>query len=172
MSRRGENIRKRKDGRWEGRYSYRIGDKKITKSVYSKNYLEVKRKLTEAKTAVENKNFHSISSTDVQYSFGSYANLWLEFVKKNRKPSTHAKYRAIYEKYLTVIVDESIHHIDEKFLCEKVFSKNNVKSDSIKKSIIMIVNQVIKYCNGLNHCKSLHLPSRPAHRILRELWKS
>ncbi len=82
MSRRGENIRKRKDGRWEGRYSYRIGDKKITKSVYSKNYLEVKRKLTEAKTAVENKNFHSISATDVQYSFGSYANLWLEFVKK------------------------------------------------------------------------------------------
>ena len=116
--------------------------------------------MTEAKTAVENKNFHSISATDFQYSFGSYANLWLEFVKKNRKPSTHAKYRAIYEKYLTVIVDEPIHHIDEKFLCEKVFSKNNVKSDSIKKSIIMIVNQVIKYCNGLNHCNIDLIPSR------------
>lgn len=47
MSRRGDNIRKRKDGRWEGRYiSMRdLNGKAIYRSVYGKTYNEVKEKL-------------------------------------------------------------------------------------------------------------------------------
>lgn len=46
MSKRGENIWKRKDGRWEGRYiKYRTSDgKAIYGSVYAKTYTEVKLK--------------------------------------------------------------------------------------------------------------------------------
>ncbi len=55
MSRRGENIRKRSDGRWEGRFfitDYETGKKKC-KSVYAKTYADVKIKLVEAKYMVE-----------------------------------------------------------------------------------------------------------------------
>ena len=52
MPRRGENIRKRKDGRWEGRYiqGYDTGTNKAKYiSVYGKTYSEVRKKLEDAK---------------------------------------------------------------------------------------------------------------------------
>ena len=51
MSRRGENIYKRKDGRWEGRYIRgRAEDgKALYASVYASSYGEVKTKLREQK---------------------------------------------------------------------------------------------------------------------------
>ena len=49
MARKGENIRKRKDGRWEGRYSVKINNHSKTRSVYAATYLEVKQKLAKAK---------------------------------------------------------------------------------------------------------------------------
>ena len=46
MPRRGENIRKRKDGRWEARYPSRVieNGQKIYASVYGGTYKEVKEK--------------------------------------------------------------------------------------------------------------------------------
>ena len=46
MPRKGENIYKRKDGRWEGRYiKSRSGNKAIYGYVYAKSYSEVRKKL-------------------------------------------------------------------------------------------------------------------------------
>ena len=52
MPRRGENIRKRKDGRWEGRYYVRELEtgKNIQHSVYAKTYSEVREKLRAVKS--------------------------------------------------------------------------------------------------------------------------
>ncbi len=49
MSKRGENIRKRKDVRWEGRYikSREANGKAVYGSVYGKTYTSVKEKLKE-----------------------------------------------------------------------------------------------------------------------------
>ena len=49
MPKRGENIRKRKDGRWEGRYKRQtmLNGKTQYGSVYGKTYKEVKEKLKE-----------------------------------------------------------------------------------------------------------------------------
>ena len=51
MPRRGENIYKRKDGRWEGRYiKFSAADGKAKYGfIYSKTYAEVKTKLETAK---------------------------------------------------------------------------------------------------------------------------
>ena len=54
MARRGENIRKRKDGRWEGRY---IKGRKPDRTaiwgyVYGHGYTEVKKKMTMRKAEV------------------------------------------------------------------------------------------------------------------------
>lgn len=47
MPRRGENIRKRKDGRWEGRFKKEnvVSEKTVYGSVYGHTYREVKEKL-------------------------------------------------------------------------------------------------------------------------------
>ena len=47
MPRKGENIYKRKDGRWEGRYisAYNSAGKAVYKSIYGKSYTEVKLKM-------------------------------------------------------------------------------------------------------------------------------
>ena len=51
MPRTGENIHKRADGRWEGRFiKGKVGDKYIRCSVYGKTYKETKKKLAIAKT--------------------------------------------------------------------------------------------------------------------------
>ena len=53
MARKGENIYKRKDGRWEGRYisSYDNAGKAKYSYVYAKTYSEVKRKLSSVKVS-------------------------------------------------------------------------------------------------------------------------
>lgn len=64
MPRRGENIYKRKDGRWEGRYikEYDISNKAHYGYVYGKTYNEVKSKLKN--TCIENamycESLHSV----------------------------------------------------------------------------------------------------------------
>lgn len=50
MARKGENIRKRKDGRWEGRYHVIENGISKTKSVYARSYRDVKVKLLEKQT--------------------------------------------------------------------------------------------------------------------------
>lgn len=51
MSKKGENIYKRKDGRWEGRYIrlYDENGKAKYGYVYGKNYSDVKQRLLEKK---------------------------------------------------------------------------------------------------------------------------
>ncbi len=54
MARHGENIRKRKDGRWEGRYLVYSEEKgkKIYRSVYGGTYEVAKEKLTIKKSSL------------------------------------------------------------------------------------------------------------------------
>ena len=54
MSRKGENIYKRKDNRWEARYikGYHPDGSAKFGYCYGKSYREAKRKLTEAKTSL------------------------------------------------------------------------------------------------------------------------
>ena len=51
MARKGENIYRRKDGRWEGRYiaDRTMDGKAVYRSVYAKTYTQAKQKLQEAK---------------------------------------------------------------------------------------------------------------------------
>ena len=57
MARRGENIYKRKDGRYEGRYikSYDLSGKAVYGYIYSKSYGDVKEKLLKCKTEKKEK---------------------------------------------------------------------------------------------------------------------
>lgn len=98
MSRRGTNIRKRADGRWEGRYYIvdTAGSKKC-KSVYGHSYKEVTERLLTAKAASLNQTATPKQSA---ITVKEVAEKWLKSIASNRKCSTIQKYSTIYNKYI------------------------------------------------------------------------
>lgn len=96
MSRRGENIYKRKDGRWEGRYKPHGFSEKY-KYVYAHTYKETKEKLTQLKTKQS-------SQSNKRILVSSICEQWLEFKKQDIKESTYIKYRNIILKHIKPII--------------------------------------------------------------------
>lgn len=95
MSRRGENIFKRKDGRWEGRYisSYLDNGKAKYSSVYAYSYSECSQKLQLAKVDLLPKN----NPITVSELFA----VWLVSRKNSIKQSTYVNYRTMYQNYIS-----------------------------------------------------------------------
>jgi len=100
MARRGENIYKRRDGRWEGRFilSYSQDGKAKYKSVYAKTYKDVKSKLLDAKEVFEEKNRKDETSKEVL--FKNWLDEWLNAKKTNVKESTFIRYRNSIENHI------------------------------------------------------------------------
>ena len=88
MARRGENIRKRKDGRWEGRYiKARTPEGKIQWGyVYGTAYVEVKRVLIQRKAEA---GFYNLNRTDL--TFEALAEVWLHSLRNSIKESPLCK---------------------------------------------------------------------------------
>ena len=156
MSRRGENIRKRSDGRWEGRYSvYDLEKgKNVMRSVYAKSYKDVKIKLANAKGKAEHKC--TVSENNItelcRTSFNEIAYEWLENIKIRRKRSTYVKYKGIYEKYLLKYMDSmSVGNIADSSINE-IFRQVSViyyasVSSGVIKSVISIFNRIMSYAS-------------------------
>ena len=67
MPRRGENIYKRKDGRWEGRYIKEHINKKIKYGyVYARTYKEVKEKLCKISNIIPDKEIPALPALKLQ----------------------------------------------------------------------------------------------------------
>lgn len=96
MARRGENIYKRKDGRWEGRYKCGYDEDGKTKyhSVYARTYNEVKEKLSKIK--IEPVSVATVGKMTVKELFVE----WLSAVQLRVKESTYANYRMKVEKHI------------------------------------------------------------------------
>lgn len=100
MSIKGENIYKRKDRRWEGRYIRgRLPDGTIRYGYcYAKTYREVKQKLAEAQKKV------STSKTKVDGKsrkvLSDLCDEWLQLCRIRVKESTLVKYTGILERYI------------------------------------------------------------------------
>ena len=92
------NIRKRKDGRWEGRYTagYDQDGKRIIKNVLGKTQAEVKSKLS---TAITESQQLDVSRSG-EYTVAEWLRLWFElYAKPNIRPSTAGYYRRAMEEY-------------------------------------------------------------------------
>ncbi len=96
MARRGENIYKRKDGRWEGRYKagYDVNGKAKYRSVYAKSYQAVKEKLMSLKSAPVK---HELSG---RLTVKELFEEWMSTVKLKVKISTYANYRMKADKHI------------------------------------------------------------------------
>lgn len=97
----GENIFKRKDGRWEARYKkgYDTNHKIIYGYCYGHSYREAKEKVTQRKAAVLlNPQPHAKNMQEEIFS--EFCNLWLQRQIDSWKPSTVSKYESILEKHI------------------------------------------------------------------------
>lgn len=156
MPKHGTNIRKRADGRWEGRYKVFQSDNSCKyKSVYGKSCREVKEKLqdiTEQKKQLIPENETGAANDRVKTSyaenFASIAVKWLAAIKETRKYSTYIKYRGIYERHIKdMIGGVSVHDISYNLVNEKIFRKSSETqySQNLKHSVIAVINQILKY---------------------------
>lgn len=156
MARRGENIYKRKDGRWEGRYKcgYDNTGKARYHSVYAKTYQEVREKLHKLKAKTN--SFTSSGKRTV----GELFDEWLTAIKLKVKVSTFSCYnmkvikhilptfgRLEYDK-LTVC---SIHKFIENKLKEKLSTKYVADIIVIFKSMAKYISKIHGYINPLEN---------------------
>lgn len=140
MAKRGENIRKRIDGRWEGRYisSYSDTGKAFYHSIYGKSYAEVKEKLKQYKTHCD----QNISSKiTIQELFKE----WLYMKQDSIKESSYVKYYNFIEKHFIPYFGKSKtmyltnEHI-QNFISEKSYLSEKTVHD-----MLSVLIQIIKY---------------------------
>ncbi len=157
MPRRGENIRKRKDGRWEGRYYVQEPEtgRIIQRSVYAKSYGEVKKKLTAAKLHKTKNTKKRLEGTEID--FGRAAEEWLAHIRSKKKHATYTKYRMIYAKHLCEKLGSlSFSELNSDILTG-IFQNEETEpfSESLQKSISCVINQIFSY--AISHYQ-IHLP--------------
>lgn len=165
MARRGENIRKRKDGRWEGRYCiYDLqSGKRVVRSVYAKTYSQTKEKLQSAKSLAETmydekEQYHGIR-------FHTAAQEWLKMIESSKKHSTYTKYRLIYEKHIRAkLGDWHLSMLDSNTLMDiSQEIEAGLSSESIKKSVTCVLNQIFAYAESHYHTKMFQCTYKKHH---------
>lgn len=94
------NIRKRKDGRWEGRYTAGYDaktGKRIIRNVLGRTQAEVKEKL---KAAIAESQGIEVRNSDDEYTVAAWLRTWYElYAKPNVRTATANRYQLIIEHY-------------------------------------------------------------------------
>ena len=106
MARRGENIYKRKDGRWEARAikGYNEQGKAVYAYFYGKTYREAKEKMFATLPYVEYNPAASSQKSDDGISFETLLNRWLDISKIRLKESSSVKYQNIINKHINPLL--------------------------------------------------------------------
>ena len=99
MARKGENIYKRKDGRWEARFivGRKQNGKAIYKSIYARSYKEVKEKRRKAMEEMEKSDYPEQPKAG---TVTAVCKSWLECNARTWKESTFARYREKVNGYI------------------------------------------------------------------------
>ena len=146
MPKRGLNIYKRKDGRWEGRIA-RIGQTGYY-SVYGKSYSEVKKKM-------ENwKQDKSQFQTECTMTVEELILLWMDAKKNFWKPTTYSTYKQLAERHIFHDIGKiNAQKFDSRLFTEFIIQKKapvNHKSlsDRYLRNITSIVMQSYIYANA------------------------
>lgn len=146
MPRRGENIYRRKDGRWEGRVRNPavVSGRGKYKSFYGKSYKEVQIKVDNYKQnppkLVEARTLNMKEATEI----------WLKEGKNHWKPTTYGTYRYITDKYIVpVLGDKRIDKIDnrtlENFYLHLYNGENMLLSAGYRSFITAFIRRILLY---------------------------
>ena len=101
MSKKGENIYKRKDGRWEARYEKGRNEQGriIYGSLYGKTYHEVKEK--KQQILISNQITKEFCHPINQLTLNIVSYKWLESIRHTVKRSTYMCYLTLIQKHLS-----------------------------------------------------------------------
>lgn len=152
MSKRGENIRKRNDGRWEARVLCKYSNGKVYyHSVYGKSYKEVKKKKDEF---IKGETSLKVSQNNKSYiSFEQLLIMWLKNKDFNQKKSTQLKYKNIIELHIIPeLGNMDITQIDDVLINQFLISKRENGRLDGKGGLS---NSYVKSIGSLDSCTSL-----------------
>lgn len=145
----GENIYKRKDGRWEGRYKKGYDENKKIKYgyCYGHSYRETKEKLNRVKAEFY-LNPTAVLLPENEKSFAAYCIQWLKINENRLKNSTLAKYETMLKNHITPSIgDYKIHHINSNVISKfssELLQKKNLSAKTTQ-DILTFVHEIIVY---------------------------
>ena len=154
MPRKGENIYKRRDGRWEGRYKtgYNEHGKAKYHSLYGHSYTEVKEKLLPMKASSA-----AIAAASCNMTVKELFDEWLAAVKLRVKSSTYANYTMKVKKHILpafggfrydVLTVQMIHSfIDDKL--------NEGLSPKYVSDVIIVFKAMAKYTSKVHGYRNI-----------------
>ncbi|WP_086314064.1 hypothetical protein A5821_001634 [Enterococcus sp. 7F3_DIV0205] len=169
----GENIYKRKDGRWEGRYpKARKNDGSIHYGyIYGRSYRAVKEKMLEKKAQVT--AFYTNSTKEFQGTFGNWADLWLtEIMAHKIKESTYASYSNKLQIHILPYLEK---YPLKKITTQMIDQLVKKLTQSLATSSVHIIFRIVKSCfeaakkRGyiyLNPCEYTTLPKSTKQKVL------
>lgn len=152
MPRKGENIYKRKDGRWEGRYIQQYNDQGKPKYgyVYARTYNEVKQLLIDKKASQTKPDI--VHTSNLKYE--DLLDEWMQFSRINIKESTYARYthlinthiKPLLGKYpISKISTQLIEtYIDNQLKCGRIDGKGGLSAKTVS-DILTIIKSSFDY---------------------------
>ena len=179
MARHGENIHKRKDGRYEGRYikARDAAGHPVWGYVYSTSYKTVKETLLRRKAE---SGYYALA--DGNPTFEQVALLWLASISCGVKKSTQAHYLYTLQHYIfPVLLDIRVKSLTEAVLEQallQIFAPTNgchaALGNSVARECLVLVRRICKYACHLRLMRPVEievkLPQQPKKekRFLRE----
>ena len=144
MARKGENIYKRKDGRWEARYEKGRNSKGqiIYGSLYGKSYREVREK--KINSIVKLPVAKTISPSE-SMNICDVSTRWLESIRHTVKESTYSCYLTLIQKHILTYFNNSSmitsEHI-QQFINYKI--TNGLSPTSVR-NIVVLLERILRY---------------------------
>ncbi len=146
----GENIFKRKDGRWEARY---VKGRELSGKIkygfcYGRTYREAKDKVTRIKLELLSEKMPSAVTSKHRFSF--YCDEWLRVKRDGVRDSTYIKYETILRKHIKPklgtcfpagINDAAVEVFTHEILTEDKLSAKTVQD------ILSVLRSVVKYAS-------------------------
>ncbi len=171
MSRKGENITKRKDGRWEARYikSYDFNGKAIYGYLYAHTYTEAREKKKQALFNLPRKK------SNAKISVQDIANEFLISKRYDVKESTFVHYTQIVEQHISPIIGKRplteisaivIDDLKTHLLTAGRLDGNGGLSNKSVKEILALLKQILKYANFKGY-----IPETPAFITVPKVQK-
>jgi len=159
MAKRGENIYKRKDGRWEARAikGYNEHGKAVYAYFYGRTYKEAKDKMFMSLPYVDGSPMPTLqNSEDAQENaifFGELLDKWLECSKLRVKESSYVKYHNLVNKHIKPSLgDFALPNINSttvnRFVVDKLSDKDGIANGlSVKtvKDLISVIKSALRF---------------------------
>jgi len=167
------SIYKRKDGRWEGRYTvgYREDGKQIFKNVLAKTQAECKEKLKAAIAAA--KEPPEETPTPTTYTVAQWVDIWYEnFIRPNLRETTRNQYECFIrhhiKPYVGAVPLTKLSSLDLQKLYNHLKSNGRIQSDhalpnpGLSTKTVRSIHMMLSSCLEKAVAERL-IPSNPAH---------